>query len=369
MASVLKRGKIWYVKYRNASGEQKMVKGYTDKKETTQLAYRLEDEKTKIQRGDFDPQQEAQKAERKRGIEEHIDAYAAHLDAGGRSDNHRAYTLADIRAFVAFAGPKTLGTVTRSQVDAWVLHLVGRDELYREWASKAAEDRGEQRGEPNSARTINRRVGSLQAILKWAHAAGVVGHYVLAKYPKREVRGNAIRESRPLDDAEVEKLLAWAKTNAPARHDIYKFALLSGARADECASLTPASFDLEHGTVTIHSKDPRHSDRIDVVPLHPELAALVKARIDSGAPADKPLFVFPDRQQAARLREDCTAAGVNPDDVTFHGLRHTFVTRLARRNVHPTITQKLARHRDIAMTLGYYTHWSTNDERAALALL
>jgi len=208
-------------------------------------------------------------------------------------------------------------------------------------------------------------VGSVQSILKWAHQAGAVGSYVLAKYPKREVRGNAIRESRALDADEIKKLLAWAKTNAPDRHDLYQFALLSGCRADECAAMTPASFDLTHKTVTIHSKDPRHSDRVDTVPLHPTLAKLV-AGLAKGRPADHRLFTLPDHQ-AEQLRQDCTAAGIdNTGAISFHGLRHTFITQLAKAGVHPTITQKLARHRDIAMTLGYYTHWSTTDERGAL---
>jgi integrase len=365
MASLVKQGDVWYVKYYDATGKQKWVKGYTQKGETEKLGHRLEDEKTRILRGDLDPQQEAQKVERRKAIADHIEEYRNHLTAGGRSDNHLSYTIADIEAFVEFAQVATASTITRTQVDAWVLELVAANEAYRSWQEAGSE--GKANGSANSARTINRRVGSVQAFLKWAQQAGAVTQYVLNKYPKREVRGNAIRQSRALTDDEVTKLLAWAKKNTPARHDLYQLALLSGLRAEECAALTPASFDLERGTLTVHSKDPRHSDRVDVVPLHPELTKLV-AKLAKGKATGTPLFELP-RQQAEQLREDCIAAGIDAQGVTFHGLRHTFVTRLARKNVHPTITRKLARHRDIAMTLGYYTHWSTADEKAALAML
>ena len=39
----------------------------------------------------------------------------------------------------------------------------------------------------------------------------------------------------------------------------------------------------------------------------------------------------------------------------FHGLRHTFLTNLARSGVHPRIMQAMARHSDPKLTLGRYT--------------
>ena len=44
MASLIKRGRVWYISYYVADGKKKMVKGYTDKGETRLLANKLEDE-------------------------------------------------------------------------------------------------------------------------------------------------------------------------------------------------------------------------------------------------------------------------------------------------------------------------------------
>lgn len=368
MASVLKqtvRGKKtanWYVVYNDANGKQKWVKGYTDKVATEKLARQLEDEKQHIQNGDIDPQAEAEKTERGRTIGSHIQSFETSLKAAARDVNHVRYTVGDIRAFVLFNSVTNVNQIVRTMMDDWVIYLSAQDEKYREWVADGRE--GPIQGEPNAARTINRRIGSVQSFLLWCKAARVLVHYNLWKYPKREVRGQAVRESRSFTDAEITKLLEWAKVNSPEHHDIYLFALDTGFRAGEVQSMTPAAFDFERNSITVHSKDTRNHDRVDSVPMHNELVEMLKKRCTGKLAAER-LFDLPDHS-AEVLQRDCLAAGIDGKDVTFHGLRHTFITRMARKNIHPKITQTLARHRDLEMTLRYYTHWSTDDEKAAL---
>ena len=58
-----------------------------------------------------------------------------------------------------------------------------------------------------------------------------------------------------------------------------------------------------------------------------------------------------------RLKSDflcyCNHDGLYAD---FHSLRHWFITGLARAGVSPKMAQTLARHSDIRLTLGVYTH-------------
>ena len=52
-----------------------------------------------------------------------------------------------------------------------------------------------------------------------------------------------------------------------------------------------------------------------------------------------------------------TAAGVPQGRIgglTWHDMRHEFVSHLIDQGVKPTITQRLARHKDLATTMGYY---------------
>jgi integrase len=349
MAAVIKRGKLWYVKFypvgaavdKNGRPLAKWIKGYTDKGATRELANKIANEQTAIRNGHLDPQAEQAKAARSRLVGDHIDAYESHLNAAGRSGNHVSYTVADIRKCFDHAGVKRAADLTVEHVNDWVNSLAS-----------------------DSPRTINRRVGSVKAFLKHLQQHGAVTRYVLWKYAKRNVVGTERRKYRALTAAESAKLLA----KSPAeRRDVYRVALRTGFRLNELRSLTAASFNFESGTVTVKAADAKNKSRDQTIPLHPSLVSHVK-RLAKARGAGVPLLDVPSKDDAARtIREDCTLAGVDPKDVTFHSLRHTFITRLAEANVHPKILQTLSRHSNIETTLRYYVHFLQDDERAALA--
>ena len=53
----------------------------------------------------------------------------------------------------------------------------------------------------------------------------------------------------------------------------------------------------------------------------------------------------------------------------FHSLRHYFITSLERAGLSPKMAQTLARHSDIRLTLGVYTHVGLHDQTAAIGTL
>jgi integrase len=53
----------------------------------------------------------------------------------------------------------------------------------------------------------------------------------------------------------------------------------------------------------------------------------------------------------------------------FHSLRHFFITNLERAGVSPKLAQTLARHSDIRLTLGIYTHVGLSDQTVAIGAL
>lgn len=53
----------------------------------------------------------------------------------------------------------------------------------------------------------------------------------------------------------------------------------------------------------------------------------------------------------------------------FHSNRHTFITNLEHVGVTPGKAQSLARHCDIRLTMGVYTHIGLNDQKTAIELL
>lgn len=350
MASVRKRGKHWYVIYRDIAGKQKWVKGYTDKAQTQRLASTFENEKVAIRSGEIDPQHVAEKRQRALGIESQITDYEAALNAKGNTDGHVTWIIRNIRQFVTWSGVTRAGEIERSMVDRWVLEL-----------EKAT---NEKTGKPDSPKTINDRVASLQQFLRHLHNAGGVTKYVLANYPKRHTKGHERRIYRVLNEDETALLL---KDCADAdRKDLYQFALGSGFRLNECRTVTPASLDFKHRTISISAKDAKAKNRHQVVPMHQALVEMLQRRCEGKAPTD-PIFVVPSVEHAARtFRADCAVVGIDTKNVAFHSMRHSFCTRIARTNVNPKLLMTLARHADLSTTLRYYVGFTQKDERAVI---
>ena len=75
-------------------------------------------------------------------------------------------------------------------------------------------------------------------------------------------------------------------------------------------------------------------------------------------------------EHARRLQSDFLCH-VNHDGLyaDFHSLRHWFITGLARAGASPKMAQTLARHSDIRLTLGVYTHVELHDQTAAIHAL
>ncbi|MEX2307308.1 MAG: tyrosine-type recombinase/integrase, partial [Pirellulales bacterium] len=79
------------------------------------------------------------------------------------------------------------------------------------------------------------------------------------------------------------------------------------------------------------------------------------------------------QQSAKMLQMDLEEAGIVAIDddrvVDFHALRTTFITGLARAGVAPALTQKLARHSDINLTLSAYTRLQMSELAGAVGRL
>jgi integrase len=50
-------------------------------------------------------------------------------------------------------------------------------------------------------------------------------------------------------------------------------------------------------------------------------------------------------------------------------MRHLFITNLERAGIRPKMAQTLARHSDVRLTLGVYTHVELHDQTAAIGAL
>jgi len=73
-----------------------------------------------------------------------------------------------------------------------------------------------------------------------------------------------------------------------------------------------------------------------------------------------------------KAREESDFLEYQNDDglfADFHSNRHLFITSLERAKISPKMAQTLARHSDVRLTLGVYTHVGLHDQTAAIASL
>jgi len=151
------------------------------------------------------------------------------------------------------------------------------------------------------------------------------------------------------------------------RYWLYRLALETGLRASELGSLTPESFDLDAGTVTVAAAYSKHR-REDVLPLAPFTIMGLGAYFIGLRPGDQ-LFAIPAKCGEMLARDlkaahvpIATAAGV----VDFHSLRHTFISDLVARGTDVKTAQELARHSTPNLTIGRYSHTNEQRKRAAI---
>jgi integrase len=156
----------------------------------------------------------------------------------------------------------------------------------------------------------------------------------------------------------------------------------TGLRLGDLANLCWESIDLEAGLLRIETQK---TGRVVVLPIHADFANWLSGRPRGIARA--PLFpelagkrIAGRRGLSSQFRDVVEAAGItgrivmrdgkgrSTNSKTFHGLRHSFVSRLANAGVAPEVRQRLAGHSD-AKTHGIYTHLELEQLRRAVAKL
>jgi integrase len=197
-------------------------------------------------------------------------------------------------------------------------------------------------------------------------------------------------ERRALADAELAKLIDSAEKSTeivrelagPDRAMLYRFAVGTGLRASEIASLKTDSLLLgqEPPVVIVEAAYSKRRQR-DEQPIPTWLAERLRVWL-AKRPGQPMLWVDPQvlwpgswrRHAAEMLRADLEAAEIDYRDAAgrvfdFHALRHQYVSDLADAGVHPRVAQSLARHSSIELTMKRYTHVAMHNVVGALESL
>ena len=185
-------------------------------------------------------------------------------------------------------------------------------------------------------------------------------------------RAAELRKRTGVSKAEQARLEFLGRTRALA----YDLALGTGLRPGEGRSLRWADVLWASQELRIAAKHAK-SRREQRVPLRQDLVDDLEAYREAaqarGLPTGPTSTVIPARMYPSHrcFRRDLAAAKIEREDeegrvVDRHALRHTFITRLARANVHPRTAQELARHSSIELTMKHYTHLRSRDLHGAV---
>ena len=351
MASVFKRGKRWYARFKGPDGKWVKEAGFTDKTATQQLAFRREHEAALVAKGLASPQ--ADRPDRE--VETDLAAFRSALANKDVSDSQVALVSRRCERLIQGCGFRKIG-----DFDAVVIE---------DWLAKQRKTNGDRRG--ISVQTSNHYLRAIKQFTRWLTRHKRLRVDPLVHLDLLNVAVDRRHDRRALSDHEVARLLAATRTNgtvlkmsAEDRHMLYLFALSTGLRASELASLRRESVHLDAvpPMVRVHAAYSKRR-RSDQLPLPSALIELARPWLERKLPG-QPLWpgTWAQRKMGGRmLQADLEAAGIpyRDDDglfADFHSLRHTYISNLARAGVPLSTAQKLARHSTPVLTASRYTH-------------
>ncbi len=354
------KSKKWWGRYRDENGAERRVPLAVDKAAAQAMLNELVKKAERRAVGLDDPFE----APRRKPLADHLADFASYLTNKGSTPDHVKLTKQRAETIISRCKFQRIADIN---------------------AGRVQESLAELRAEGRSAASSNHYLRAIKMFTRWLVRERRAGDDRLAHLSMLNAKTDLRHERRTLELEQLAELIEAARRGLPFRDltgpdraVLYLVALNTGLRANELASLLPESFDLESNppTVTVEAAYSKHRRR-DVLPLRPDLAAIIKEHLATRGLA-LGAYLWPgtwsQKASAKMLRMDLSAAGIPYRDEAgrvfdFHALRHQFISNLARAGAHPKEAQTLARHSTITLTMDRYTHLGMYDMVAALEKL
>lgn len=274
-------------------------------------------------------------------VKEAVDDYLADLKA--RSP--KGYRDAELR-FDKHVLPKfkrrTVASLTRAEI--------------RRWHQKIAKTKSDDPDKLRQRRaTANRNLSALKAALNCAYHEGRVSERAAWDQvrPFRRVDTPRIRH---LSQAEARRLVNRASKEFKP---LIRAALLTGCRYGELIALKVIHFDADADVLQVHEGK---TGKLRNVPLTDEGVNFFTEQT-AGRNGGDVIFLRPPgrawrkSEQSRPMRAACKVAKIDPP-ISFHVLRHTYGSLLARKGVPLQIISVAMGHADTRMTQRHYAHLS-----------
>jgi integrase len=388
MPSMRKRGSVWYYRFVDEHGKPVERKGSRNKRVAQEMATEAEAQATKIRQGLLDPADVAARKEAGRPLLEHMIEWDRSMRDRALGDDHADLFSYRARAVAAIVAGMDTGQLHRRNMTGSErlemivaindrLRAVQAGILTRD-AIQAALSKVRKAGA--SAQTANHYRSAIRAFCRWMVESGRMRSNPVAGVKPYRADSDRRYERRPLEPAELARLVAAAETgpdidgvSGPIRAWAYRIAAATGFRLEEVRSLTPACFRLGvpnpeavlPGSATKNGKEARQ-------PIPWILAESLVVYLTEMYADDRAFPVAYYRMTRA-MRVDLEAAGIphrTPEGrVDFHSLRGTYITQLIRGGANIKTVQVLARHASPTTTLQFYARATEADLRAAVESL
>ena len=245
---------------------------------------------------------------------------------------------------------------------------------------------------PSTVHSVHKVMASF---FKYALEASLITKNPLkgVKLPAKE---KATDTNAALSDSDIDKLKR--ATREDMSNFIYLFAVFSGLREGEILALRHKDIDMTAGTINVNKSmkfltvngayqpvegSTKTKSSIRTVPILPALKPFLKAHISNemekhfrlGIPFSKDKILFSStvgtyREAANVLKQFkrlCNRLGI--EQATFHSLRHTFCTMLAKQGVPLKTASVLMGHSDIGVTAKVYTHVDDTEKKKGIERL
>ena len=376
----------WYIQYRDENGEKKRVPGFSDKEATRQLASKIERTVERTKAG----LQDQNDTGLQRPFTSHLEDFGKHLRAKEDTEKHVSQTVGRIRRLLEGCNIAFWRDLSGSKIENWL---------------------SEQRdAEKFGRKTSNYYLASVKEFCTWMLKDRRASSNPIAYLSPINADLDVRRKRKTIGDDEFVLLIQAAKSGKPIqcvpgseRAVLYTLAAWTGYRRGELASVTPSSFDFtsEPATVCVTASYSKRR-RQDVIPLHPIVAEQVQQWLESRSDleSDEPVFHLRSKSGALRrtakmMKLDLAAARKkwieSADDnkerkkreksdfltyqsaeglfADFHSNRHTFISNLSKSSSSPKLAQTLARHSDINLTMGVYSHVNLAEQHQAIMAL
>lgn len=264
------------------------------------------------------------------------------LAEGRKIDGVRSYKTVwgFLETLSAYFGNRKIGQIEGSDLRA-----------YKIWRLKRPSNRSRS-PVPISLTTINRELSTMRRMMKHAFLSGWVTRDIFAGAKVIDIDAEKAR-TRILTEGEEQLLLA-ACEGSPQEHlkAIVLFALDSAMRRGEILKLRWQDLDIENNTIRIvgtHTK----SERQRVAPLTNRTIAELRKLPAFGSTGE----IFPFSEFKRSWSTAKRIAGI--EDLRFHDLRRTAITKFNLRGISLATAGKIAGHARLETTV---KHYIANDE-------